>query len=241
MQFDRLEPGELITLMLAAIAGLFYAIIVTSPPSTQGKRITVLAAASMQNALDDINTAFTKSTDVKVIAGYAASSALIKQIAQGAAADVFASANLEWMDFGSKRKLIKNDTRINLLGNQLVLIAPKDSKLDSVAIGPNLDLAKLAGDGPIAVGDVREVPVGKYAKAALEKFGAWQVAAPKLAMAVNTRVALTMVARGEAPLGIVYTTDANGTWYCGDRWRIALRISSSFARRQGRQPRSAPA
>src|SRR5262245_52085072 len=145
MQFDRLEPGELITLVLAAITGLLYVIVVASPPSTQGKHITVLAAASMQNALDDINTAFTKSTDVKVTAGYSASSALIKQIALGAVADVFASANLEWMDFGSKRKLIKDDTRINLLGNRLVLIAPKDSKLDSVAIEPNLDLAKLAG------------------------------------------------------------------------------------------------
>src|SRR5215475_1857581 len=217
MQFDRLEPGELITLMLAAITGLLYAVVVALPPSTQGKRITVLAAASIQNALDDINAAFTKSTDVKVIAGYAASSALIKQIAQGAAADVFASANLEWMDFGSKRKLIKDDTRVNLLGNQLVLIAPKDFKLDSVAIGPNLDLAKLAGDGSIAVGDVREVPVGKYAKAALKKLGAWQAAAPKLAMASNTRVALKWVAGGAAPLGIVYTTDANGARYCGDR------------------------
>src|SRR5262249_21329913 len=174
-------------------------------------------AASMQNALDDINAAFTESTNVKVMAGYAASSALIKQIAQGAAAEVFASANLEWMDFGSKRKLIKDDTRVNVLGNQLVLIAPKDSKLDSVAIGPNLDLAKLAGDGSIATGDVREVPVGMYAKAALEKLGAWQAAAPKLAMAINVRVALTMVARGEASLGIVYATDATGARHCDDR------------------------
>src|SRR5215831_2147210 len=133
------------------------------------------------------------------------------------AADVFASANLEWMDFGSKRKLIKDDTRFNLLGNQLVLIAPKDSKLDSVAIGPNLDVAKLAGDGSIAVGDVRQVPVGKYAKAALEKLGAWQAAAPKLAKASNVRVALNIVARGEASLGIVYTTDANVARYCDDR------------------------
>src|SRR5262249_48238404 len=218
MQFDRLDPAELVSLLLAAIAGgSLYAIVVTSPPLPQGKHITVLAAASMQNALDDINAAFTKGTDVKVIAGYAASSALIKQIAQGAAADVFASANLEWMDFGSRRKLIKGDTRVNLLGNQLVLIAPNDSKLASVVIGPNLDLAKLAGGGSIAVGDVRQVPVGKYAKVALEKLGAWQAAAPKLATAINTRVALTMVARGEAPLGIVYTTDANGARYCGDR------------------------
>jgi len=121
------------------------------------------------------------------------------------------------MDFGSKRKLIKDDTRFNLLGNQLVLIAPKDSKLDSVAIGPNLDVAKLAGDGSIAVGDVRQVPVGKYAKAALEKLGAWQAAAPKLAKASNVRVALNIVARGEASLGIVYTTDANVARYCDDR------------------------
>src|SRR5262249_24328372 len=147
------------------------------------------AAASMQNALDDINTAFTKNTDVKVIAGYAASSALIKQIAQGAAADVFASANLEGVDFGSRRKLIKDHTRDKLRGNQLVLIAPKDYKLDSGAIGSNLDLAKLAGDGSIVVGDVRQVPVGKYAKAALEKLGAWQAAAPKLAMAEYPRSA----------------------------------------------------
>src|SRR5262245_24419880 len=130
------------------------------------------------------------------------------------------------MDFGSTRKLIKDDTRVNLLGNQLVLIAPKDSKLDSVAIGPNLDLAKLAGDGSIAVGNnVREVPVGKYAKAALEKLVAWQAAAPKLAMAPNTRVALTIVARGDAPLGIVYTTDANGARYCDDRRPHCVEIS----------------
>src|SRR5262245_58533329 len=180
----------------------------------------------MQKALDDINTAFNESTDVNVSAGYAASSGLIKQIAQGAAADVFVSANLEWMDFGSKRKLIKDDTRFNLLGNQLVLIAPKDSKLDSVAIGPNLDLAKLAGDGSIATSDVREVPVGKYAKAALEKFGAWQAAVPKLAMTPNVRVALTMVARGEAPLGIVYTTDANVARHCDDRRPRCVEISS---------------
>ena len=105
-----------------------------------------------------------------------------------------------------------------------MLIAPKDSKLDSVAIGPNLDLAKLAGDGSIAVGDVREVPVGKYAKAALEKLGAWQAAAPKLAMATNTRVALTMVARGEAPLGIVYILMPMAPGTVTIAGRAALRI-----------------
>ena len=132
----------------------------------------------------------------------------MKQIEQGAPADVFASADLEWMDYGAQKKLIKDDTRVNLLGNRLVLIAPKDSKIGNVTIGPGFDLAKLAGDGRIATGDVRAVPVGKYAKAALEKLGAWAAAEPKFAMAENVRAALTLVARGEAALGIVYETDA---------------------------------
>ena len=126
---------------------------------------------------------------------------------QGADADVFASADLDWMDRGLKKKLIK-DARVNLLGNRLVLIAPKNSKLDSVAIGPNFDLAKLAGDGLIAIGDLQEVSAGKYAKAALETLGAWQAVAPRLAVAPNVRAALTVVERGVAPLGIVYATDA---------------------------------
>ena len=120
-------------------------------------------------------------------------SALAKQIEQGAPADVFASADLEWMDYVAQKKLIKDDTRVNLLGNRLVLIAPKDSKIGNVTIGPGFDLAKLAGDGRIATGDVRAVPVGKYAKAALEKLGAWTAAEPKFAMAENVRAALALV------------------------------------------------
>jgi molybdate transport system substrate-binding protein len=174
----------------------------------QDKAIIVFAAASMKNALDDVNAAFTKRTGIKVAASYAASSALMKQIEQGAPADVFASADLDWMNYGSQKEVIKDATRMNLLGNQLVLIAPKDSKLDNVTIGPRFDLATLAGDGRIATGDVKAVPVGKYAKEALEKLGSWQAAAPKFAMTENVRVALTLVARGEAPLGIVYATDA---------------------------------
>src|ERR1700730_13363168 len=176
----------------------------------QEKSITLFAAASMKNALDDINAAFTKSTGIKVTARYAASSALMKQIEQGAPADVFASADLDWMDYGSQKKLVKDDTRVNLLGNKIVLIAPKDSKIDNVTIAPGFDLAKLAGDGRIATGDVQAVPVGKYAKAALEKLGAWPAAAPKFAMAESVRAALTLVARQEAVLGIVYATDAKG-------------------------------
>src|SRR5262249_17309119 len=117
-------------------------------------------------------------------------------------------ADLDWMDYGSQKKLIKDDTRVNLLGNRLVLIAGKDSKFGEGTIGPGFDLAKLAGDGRIVTGDGRAVPVGKYAKAALEKLGAWAGAEPKFAMTENGRAALTLVARGEAALGIVYETDA---------------------------------
>ena len=179
-----------------------------SPASAEDKTLTVFAAASMKNALDDIDAAFTAKTGVKVAASYAASSTLAKQIEQGAPADIFVSADTDWMDYAIGKKDINEATRVNLLGNSIVLIAPKDSKIDNVAIGPGFDLAKLAGDGRIATGDVKSVPVGKYAKAALEKLGAWQAAEPKFAMAESVRAALTLVARSEAAVGIVYSTDA---------------------------------
>jgi len=198
-----------------AMLAAFAAIIVIAVPCAAGaqdlvnaKSITVFAAASMKNALDDFNAAFTKKSGVKVVASYDASSALIKQIEAGALADAFISADLKWMDYGAGKKLIKDDTRVNLLGNVLVLIAPKDSKIDKVTIAPGFDLAKLAGDGRIATGDVKAVPVGLYAKAALEKLGVWAAVEPKMAMTANVRAALVLVARGEAPLGIVYSTDA---------------------------------
>src|SRR5215472_217325 len=172
---------------------------------TEDKTISVLAAASLKNALDDVDIAFTKQSGIKVVLRCGASSALAKQIEQGTPADVFASANLQWMDYGVQKKV---DTRVNLLGNKLVLIAAKDAKIDHVTIGLGFDLAKLAGDGRIATGDVREVPVGLYAKAALERLGAWAAVEPKMAMAENVRLALGLVARGEVPLGIAYETDA---------------------------------
>jgi len=194
----------------AAALTLLAGLIGLSPQSAtaQDKTLTVFAAASMKNALDDINSAFSKQTGVKVVASYAASSALMKQIESGAPADIFASADLDWMNYGSQKKVIKDDTRINLLGNKLVLIAPQDSKLGTVTFGQGFDLAKLVGDGRIATGDVKSVPVGKYAKAALEKLGAWNAAESKFAMAESVRAALTLVSLGEAPLGIVYETDA---------------------------------
>jgi molybdate transport system substrate-binding protein len=174
----------------------------------QDKTITVFAAASMKNALDQFDAAFAKATGIKVTASYAATSALVRQIENGAPADVFVSADLRWMDYAIEHRLVRPDTRVNLLGNRLVLIAPKDSKLDKVAIAKGFDIAKLAGDGRIAVADVKAVPAGRYAKAALESLGAWAAAEGKLAMAENVRAALAYVARGETQVGIVYETDA---------------------------------
>src|ERR1700738_4821656 len=199
--------------MMHRLAGLFAAFAILcgsawSPALAQDNSLTVFAAASMKNALDDIDAAYTAKTGIKIVASYAASSALAKQIEQGAPADVFISADTDWMDYAIGKKTINEPTRVNLLGNSLVLIAPKDSKIDNVTIGQGFDLARLAGDGKIATGDVKAVPVGKYAKAALEKLGAWSAAEPKFAMAESVRAALTLVARGEAVLGIVYSTDA---------------------------------
>ena len=195
------------------VAGYFVALAILlgsnhAPALAQEKRLTVFAAASMKNALDDISAAYTAKSGVRIVASYAASSALAKQIEEGAPADIFASADTDWMDYTIGKKTINEPSRVNLLGNSLVLIAPKDSRLDKVAIGPAFDLSKLVGDGKIATGDVKSVPAGKYAKAALEKLGAWQAAEPKFAMTENVRAALALVALGEAPLGIVYSTDA---------------------------------
>jgi molybdate transport system substrate-binding protein len=172
--------------------------------TAQDKTITVFAAASLTNALDDVDRAFTKQSGIKIVVSYGASSALARQIDRGAPMDVFASADLQWMDYCARKKA----TRVNLLGNKLVLIAAKDAKIDHVTIEPGFDLVKLAGDGRVATGDVRAVPVGLYAKAALERLDAWAAVEPKMVMAEDVRAALRMVARGQAALGIVYETDA---------------------------------
>src|SRR5579862_6533683 len=150
------------TAILTATAAAVAIAAASAAAQAQDKAITVFAAASMKNALDDVDAAFTKQSGIKVVARYDASSALMKQIEGGAPADVFVSADLKWMDYGAQNRLINGDTRSNLLGNTLVLIAPKDSKVDHVTIAPGFDLAKLAGDGRIATGDVKAVPVGLY-------------------------------------------------------------------------------
>ena len=199
----------------------------TAPAAAHDKTVTVFAAASMKNALDDVDNAYTAKTGVKITASYAASSALAKQIEQAAPADVFISADTTWMDYAIEKKTINESTRINLLGNSIVLIAPKNSKTDHVTIGQGFDLAKLASDGKVATGDVKSVPVGKDAKAALEKLGAWTGVEPKMAMAENVRAALALVARNEAALGIVYSTDAKIDPRCKDRRHVPGRFPSA--------------
>lgn len=169
--------------------------------------IKIFAAASLKNALDDAANAFSRQGGEKILVSYAASSALAKQIEQRAPADIFISADLDWMNYLEEHELILAATRRNLFANALVLIAPASSTL-SLDIAPGFDLASALGDGRLAVGNVRGVPAGKYAKAALQSLKAWDSVAGKLAQADNVRGALALVAQGEAPLGIVYATDA---------------------------------
>ena len=169
--------------------------------------LTVFAAASLKEALDDAAAAYRKQTGVPVRVSYAASSALARQIEQGAPADVFFSADLEWMDYLQQRNRLDVATRRSLLGNRLVLIAPRASKAQVDLKRPATLLAAL-GDGRLAVGQTRTVPAGKYAKASLESLSLWNGVRPRLAESESVRAALMLVARGETPLGIVYASDA---------------------------------
>lgn len=169
--------------------------------------LTVFAAASLKEALDEAAAAYRKQTGVPVRVSYAASSALARQIEQGAPADVFFSADLEWMDYLQQRNRLDVATRRSLLGNRLVLIAPRASKARVDLNRPATLLAAL-GDGRLAVGQTRTVPAGKYAKASLESLSLWNGVRPRLAESESVRAALMLVARGETPLGIVYASDA---------------------------------
>lgn len=192
------------------VAGMLAFSLLSAPAvaqKTETTTTTVFAAASLKTALDAASSAYGKSTGNKIVVSYAASSALAKQIEQGAPADIFISADLDWMDYVDKAKLIKDDTRFNMLGNRLVLIAPASS-MASFKIEPGFGLAEALGDGRIAMADVRSVPAGKYGSAALKKLGIWDSIEPKVAQAENVRAALALVAQGEAPFGIVYETDA---------------------------------
>jgi len=175
--------------------------------NTDKPSVIVFAAASLTNVLQELGENFIKETSIPVKLSFAASSTLARQIENGAPADVFFSADLEWMDYLQSRKLIQVPTRHNLLGNRLVLVAPVDSKL-ALKIAPNFPLAAVLGNGRLATGDPDAVPVGRYAREALTKLGVWNAVEPRLVRAENVRSALAFVDRGEAPLGIVYATDA---------------------------------
>ncbi|GAB4392520.1 MAG: molybdate ABC transporter substrate-binding protein [Kiloniellaceae bacterium] len=172
-----------------------------------GQPVTLFAAASATDAINEIAEAYAAKTGGSIRPVLAASSTLARQIAQGAPADLFLSANVTWMDHLAEQQMVLPDSRVSLLSNRLVLIAPADSDL-RLRLAPGLDLGRLLGDGRLAVGDPAHVPAGLYARQALEALGLWEQVADKLAQASNVRAALALVDRGEAVAGIVYETDA---------------------------------
>ena len=193
-----------------ALAACVAVLTLAGPALAQGSGPLVFAAASLKNALDNVNRQYETDTGKKATISYAATSTLAKQIESGAPADLFVSADQRWMNYVQDHDLIQSETRHDLLGNSLVLIAPQDSPLDAakVMIGPGFPLAKMLGDGRLAMAEPNSVPAGLYGKAALQKLGVWDSVAARVAAAENVRAALALVARGEAPLGIVYKTDA---------------------------------
>ncbi|MBI1220889.1 MAG: molybdate ABC transporter substrate-binding protein [Rhodobacteraceae bacterium] len=191
---------------LTLCAGLF-ATMTALPAPAQAGQITVFAAASLKTALDQIAADWTTDTGNTAVVSYAGSSQLARQIQQGAPADLFLSADEAWMDTLDKAGLIQTATREDLLGNALVLVAPKAAAAP-LAIAKGFDLAGMLGDNHVAMALVDSVPAGKYGKAALTSLGVWDAVAPKVAQSDNVRAALALVATGEAPFGIVYATDA---------------------------------
>jgi molybdate transport system substrate-binding protein len=189
---------------VALIAGV---LIAWAAASAGAAPLTVFAAASLRNALDEVVAAYAAQHPPPPVVSYAASSALARQIENGSPADVFISADVDWMDELERKGLVAPGTRRNLLRNRLVLVAPADhpQKLEPV---PGFALADALHGGRLALADPAFVPAGKYARAALEKLGVWPQVAHRVAAAENVRAALALVARGEAPLGIVYATDA---------------------------------
>jgi molybdate transport system substrate-binding protein len=188
---------------LTAAAALF----LLAPLQAAAADLVIFAAASLKNALDAAAADWTEATGEATVISYAASSALAKQIEEGAPADIFFSADLDWMKYLTDRKLVAEGSEIRLLGNEIVLIASADSKAETT-IAKDFALATFLGDGKLAMGDVKAVPAGKYGKAALESLGVWSSVEGRVAQAENVRAALKLVATGEAPLGIVYRTDA---------------------------------
>lgn len=190
--------------LLAALGVLLLAV---TPSFAQSGGPLVLAAASLQESLNAAADRWAAQGYPRPVISFAGSSQLARQIESGARADLFISADEEWMDYVAAKGLIRRGTRVSFLNNRLVLIAPAGSNL-RLAIGPRFPLARALGNGRLAMADPASVPAGKYGKEALTNLGVWQSVAPKVAGAENVRAALALVRRGAAPLGIVYATDA---------------------------------
>jgi molybdate transport system substrate-binding protein len=187
-----------------AVAGLLLWL-AAMPANAQD--LLVFGAASLRNALDAVIEDYQADGGGPVRASYASSSTLARQIEQGAPADLFISANPQWMDYLEQRDLLRGGSRADLLGNGLVLVAPLDSAT-TLEIAPGFDLLDALDGGFLAMGDPDHVPAGIYGRVALERLGVWDAVAPRMAPADNVRAALALVARGEAPLGVVYRSDA---------------------------------
>ncbi|MBZ6386193.1 MULTISPECIES: molybdate ABC transporter substrate-binding protein [Pantoea] len=189
--------------------GLAAALSVTlAGQAVAAEKVTVFAAASLTNALQEIATQYKKKTDVEVVSSFASSSTLARQIEQGAPADLFISADQQWMDDAVAKKSMDDATRVTLLGNELVLVAPRSDSAKPVTLNEQTDWKSLLKGERLAVGDPDHVPAGIYAQEALQKLGAWQTVSPSLARANNVRAALALVERNETPYGIVYGSDA---------------------------------
>jgi molybdate transport system substrate-binding protein len=194
---------RLIARLLAALA----LIVIAIPAGAQSSGPLVLAAASLQESLTAAADRWTAQGHPRPVLSFAASSALARQVEAGAPADLFLSADEQWMDYLAQRRLILPRSRISFLTNSLVLVAPAASRV-RLTIGPGFPLARALGPGRLAMADPRAVPAGKYGKEALTRLGVWPAVAARVASAENVRAALALVARGEAPLGVVYATDA---------------------------------
>lgn len=189
--------------------GLAAALSVTlAGQAVAAEKVTVFAAASLTNALQEIATQYKKKTAVEVVSSFASSSTLARQIEQGAPADLFISADQQWMDDAVAKKSMDDATRVTLLGNELVLVAPRSDSAKPVTLNEQTDWKSLLKGERLAVGDPDHVPAGIYAQEALQKLGAWQTVSPSLARANNVRAALALVERNETPYGIVYGSDA---------------------------------
>jgi molybdate transport system substrate-binding protein len=229
-------------LVLMSVAAIVSSPLAPAQAHDRKPDLLVFAASSLTNVLGELSAAFEKRSGMVVKLSFAASSALARQVEGGAAADVFVSADQEWMNYLDARKLTTPGSRRDLVGNRLVLIAPADSRI-RLEITPHFALAAALGEGRLATGDPDTVPVGRYARSALIALGVWDGLEAKLARAENVRNALMYVARGEAPLGIVYTTDALaeprvrivGTFPPGTHWPITYPAAATRTARPGAQ------